>query len=104
MTAGDLGHKLFYERQIDSFTRLMREVRMLDSDAGIRLLGTYKGKSCLVFISRSAGGYAAIVCSVRRISKPFPGRRILAVEFNRVRELEEFLKGLADKRLQAYVY
>jgi len=95
---------MLYERQVDSFSRLMREARRLDSDAGIRLVGSYRGKRCMVFVSRSGVGYAAIVCSLKRGTDPTPGRRILAVEFKRATELGKFLKGVAGKRVRAIVY
>ena len=94
---------MLYEKHVGSFNKLMKEVRMLDSDAGIRLLGTYKGKKCFVFVSRSAKGYAAVVCSVRTAGS-LPGRRILASEFDGVRGLQGFLKRLSGRPLEAYVY
>lgn len=95
---------MLYERRVDTFARLMKEVRRLDSDAGIRLLGTYKGRRCLVFVSRSAVGYAAIVCSLLKAPDVAPGRKILAVEFDQTRELGKFLQSLTGEQVQAYVY
>jgi len=95
---------MIYEREVNSLGSLMKEIVRLDSDAGIRLTGTYNGSKCLVFISRSAVGYAAIVCSLRKGSGVAPGRRVHAADFLSARELQRFLKKVAGGRVAAFVY
>jgi len=95
---------MLYEKRVGSFTRLMKEIRILDSDAGIRMLGTYRGKKCLVFLSKSAGGFTAIVCAVSGTRNPLPGRRLLAVEFAHMSELAKFLRSVTTGHVQAFVY
>lgn len=95
---------MFYEKKVDSFRRLMKEVRQLDSDAGIRLLATYDGKECFVFVSKSIRGYAIMVYSISRNAKPTPSRRLWSEEFARSSEVQSFLKRVIRGRVRAYVY
>ena len=95
---------MFYERKVGSMTELMKEIRRLDSDAGVRLLGTYEGRRCLVFVSRTPQGFAAIVCSAVGGSSPVPGRRLIASEFKGDRDLQVFLRKLSGEKTRAFVY
>jgi hypothetical protein len=95
---------LFYEKQVGSFSRLMREIRQLDSDAGIRLSGTFNGRTCLVFLTRSVGGFAVIVCAASKNAHPVPGRKLLAKQFARTGELKAFLTNVTKGQVQAFVY
>ena len=82
----------------------MKEIRILDSDAGIRILGEYEGKRCFVFLSKSTGGYAAIVCAMSGTRNPLPGRRLLATDFAQVGELSKFIRSVTAGHVQAFVY
>jgi hypothetical protein len=104
MTLADLEPNLLYEKQVASFSRLMTEIKRLDSDAGVRLMGTLKGRRCFVFVTKSLGGYTAIVCAIRNAANPIPGERLLSKQFTRTKELEAFLLSLTGGHVQAYVY
>jgi len=95
---------LLYEKQVGSFAQLMKEVRRLDSDAGVRLPGKFRGRRCLIFLTKSVGGYTVIVCAVSKGVQPIPGKRLWAEQFARTGELEAFLKDLTKGRVQAFVY
>lgn len=95
---------MFYEKKVDSFRGLMKEIRQLDSDAGIRLLAVYEGKKCFVFVSKSVKGYAIMVYSTSRTDNPTPSRRLRSEEFARPSEVSNFLKGVIHGRVQAFAY
>jgi hypothetical protein len=95
---------MFYERKVDSFQRLMKEVSQLDSDAGIRLFATFEGKKCFVFVSKSINGYAIMVYSVSRTAKPAPSRRLWSGELEGPGEVGSFLKSVIRGQVQAFVY
>lgn len=95
---------MFYEKRVTSRTQLSREITNLDSDAGIRLVGTYKGSNCFAFISKSVQSYALMLYSLVNREHPAPGRMLLAREFQRKGELEDFLDLVAGSKVDAFVY
>jgi hypothetical protein len=95
---------LFYEKKIESFSNLMKEVRLLDSDAGIRIDGRRGGLPSFVFISRTPDGYAALVYEIRGGKRRFPGRRLESREFRTTTELRTFLGEVTGKAVRAFVY
>ena len=93
-----------YEKHVDSFSRLMSEVRRLDSDAGVRLLGSFKGRRCLIFLTRSVDGYVLILCAASGGENPLPGRRLGAEHFDNLSQVEAFLKDATKGHTNAFVY
>ena len=95
---------LFYEKRIRSFAKLMREIRHLDSDSGVRVVGSYLNKSCFAFLTRSAGSYTVTVYQRRGLRKPSVGARILSRDFNSADELGRFLGQIVKKGVDTYIY
>jgi hypothetical protein len=98
---------LFYEKKVNSFTKLMREVDLLDLDSGIRTFGDYKGKKGrFVFVTRSPhDGYTLMVYEKKAGAKiPVPGERLLVKEFERKEDLEELMRALLSRPVRAFVY
>jgi hypothetical protein len=95
---------LLYERRVRSFAGLKREARRLDSDAGIRVVGSYLKRRCFAFVTRSIGKYTIMVYERRGRKIPSVGKRILSREFESPEELEEFLQRITTNGVDAYVY
>ncbi len=95
---------MFYEKTVDSFTKLMREVALLDSDAGVRIVGLSDGVPCFVFLSRTPNGYAAMVYEIKVGKEKSPGRRLESREFGTRTELRRFLERFTGDKVQAFVY
>jgi hypothetical protein len=99
--------RLFYEKKVSSFANLMKEVDLLDLDSGIRTFGDYKGKKAqFVFVTRSPhDSYTLMVYEKKAGAKtPIPGERLLVKEFERKDDLEELMKALLSKPVEAFVY
>ena len=44
---------LSYEKKkLNSFPQLIRELDVIDLDAGVRAIGKFKGKKCFVFVTK----------------------------------------------------
>lgn len=95
---------MFYEKRIRSFAGLGREIRRLDSDAGIRVVGSYMRRPCFAFVTRFVGRYTVMVYERTGRRAPAVGKRILSREFESPEELDEFLGRVTQKRIDAYVY
>jgi hypothetical protein len=95
---------LFYEKRIRSFNELKREVRRLDSDAGIRVVGLYLKYRCFTFVTRFVGRYTVMVYERTGRKVPAVGKRVLSREFESPEEVEEFLLRITQKGVDAYVY
>jgi hypothetical protein len=95
---------LFYEKRIRSFNNLMSELRRLDSDSGVRIVGAYQKRKCFAFITRSGGVYTVMIYERKGNKKPALGARILSKEINSVDDLRQFLGNIGEKEIDAYVY
>ena len=95
---------MFYEKRISSYAALKKEVLTLDSDAGIRIVGSYLKRPCFVFVTRFAGKYTVMVCERKGSRAPTVGREVIFKEFGSLKELEEFLHGVARHKVNAFVY
>lgn len=99
------GKVVLYEKKIASFPELISELDIIDLDAGMRIVGKYKGKKCFVFVTRSPAGFTSILCSIKRVGKDsIPDKRILAKDLRTIQEAEGFLAGLVTKPLVAAEY
>jgi len=97
----------FFEKSVDSFPRLMKEVDLLDLDSGIRTFGDYEGKKKqFVFVTRSPNeGYVLMVYAKKKgAGTPVPGTRLLVKEFRTRQELGEFMKSTLSRPVRAFVY
>ena len=99
--------KLFFEKSVDSFPELLKEVDLLDLDSGIRTFGDYKGrKRQFVFVTRSPHDtYTLMVYEKKRSGGGYEaGNRLLVKEFRKKEDLGEFMRSLLSKPLKAFVY
>jgi hypothetical protein len=96
---------MFQEKKITSFPQLIKELGVIDYDAGVRAIGKYKAKKCFVFVTRSTKGFTSVLCSVKRAGKEsVPDKRLLAKEFETVQDLEKFLAEFVAKPIVAFEY
>ncbi len=99
--------QLFFEKNVNSFSRLMQEIGILDLDSGIRAYGDYMGKKeQFVFITRSShDGYILMVYERKHHGKDsIPGKRLLVKEFRNREDLGDFVRTLLTKPVRAFVY
>src|ERR1022692_440024 len=99
--------RLFFEKSVNSFALLMREVDLLDLDSGIRTFGDLPGKrGQFVFVTRSPhDGYTLMVYGKKKHAKGFvPDKRLLVKEFSSQEDLGSFMRGLLTKPVRAFVY
>jgi hypothetical protein len=95
---------LFYEKRIQSLDKVMEEIRRLDSDSGVRLVGLYRRKPSFAFLTRSGGTYTLMVYERKGRNQPVLGARLLSRESDSLDELRRFLAEFAEKRVDAYIY
>ncbi len=82
----------------------MSELRRLDSDSGVRVVGSYFKRECFAFLTRSGGVYTVMIYERKDGSGPALGARILSREFKSVDYLVRFLRQIARKEVKAYIY
>ncbi len=97
-------HELFYEKRIRSFNNLMSELRRLDSDSGVRIIGSYHERKCFAFVTRSGGVYTVMIYERKGRKAPALGARILSKESKSLDDLREFLGQIGQREMDAYVY
>jgi hypothetical protein len=124
--------RLFFEKEVNSFPKLMEEVDLLDLDSGIRTFGDLDGKKKkrkFVFITRSPhDSYTLMVYDVKKAtggghgeaekgrqgqgkegggtaaSKLFPDERLMVKEFTSKEDLGKFMLGLLSRPVKAFIY
>ncbi len=97
-------HALFYEKRVRSFNNLMLELRRLDSDSGVRIIGSYHKRKCFAFVTRSGGVYTVMIYERKGRKTPALGARILSKEIKSEDDLGEFLGQIGPRDMDAYVY
>lgn len=100
-------NRLFFEKSVSSFQRLVKEVELLDLDSGIRTFADYEGKKGqLVFVTRSPhDSYTLMVYEKKtRGGDTFAGRRLLVKEFKDENGLTDFMRHILSKPVRAFVY
>ena len=105
--AHDSSHlQLFFEKSVNSFSGVMKEVNQLDLDSGIRADGKYGGKKTFIFVTRSPhDGYTLMVYWKKPRAKGFvPDKRVLVKEFGNQEDLGGFMRKLLAKPVRAFVY
>lgn len=99
------GLPLIYEKKLNSLPEIVREISILDPDAGVRAVGKYKGRKCYVFVTRSFKGFTSLVYSTKTVKKEsLPDKRLLAKEFSDVKGVEEFLTEIVARPVKALAY
>lgn len=93
---------MFYEEKITSFASLRRRLRVLDQDAGARLMAGSGKRKFMMFVTRFGSKYTVMTYTLR--SDGTPGRRLRILEFDSLEGLEEALRKLAPNRLRAWIY
>jgi hypothetical protein len=94
---------LFYEQKVTSFGDLVKALKVLDEDSGIRLIGERNGRKCLVFVTRFGESFTMMTYSMARKTGA-PGRRLDAVEFDGAEAVAAALRRDVPGRIRAYVY
>jgi hypothetical protein len=94
---------LFYEKKVTSLDELVKAIRVLDEDSGIRLIGERNGRKCLVFVTRFGESFTMMTYSVVRKTGA-PGRRLGVAEFDGVDAVAAELRGAAPGQIRAYTY
>ena len=95
---------LFYEKRVRSFNNLMSELRRLDSDSGVRIIGSYHKRKCFAFVTRSGGVYTVMIYERKGRKTPALGARILSREVKSVDHLREVVGQIGQEEMDAYVY
>lgn len=96
---------MIYEKRLNSFGDIAKELSILDLDAGIRAVGKYKTKRCFVFVTRSANGFTSLVYSIKTLKKEvLPDKRLLSKEFPDLKSTEEFLTQIIVRPVKASAY
>lgn len=95
---------MFYEKRVGSVKQLLKELEILDSDAGARVRANYEGSDSFVFVTRFGGRYNVMIYASKGKAKQTAGRFLAAREFSDMGELRSFLRGLLGDRVEAYVY
>ena len=96
---------MVYERRVKSMSELFEELRDLEADEGVRILGEGEGRKKLLFVTRHSGRYSLGISDAEaRNGKWVPGKKMSFREFSDQRTLREFLSGDIAKPLTAYVY
>ena len=94
---------MFYEKEVKTLDDLMKAVRVLDEDSGIRLVGALGRRKCLVFVTRFGQRFTMMTYGMRARTGA-PGSRLGAREFDDVEALVEALRRVVPRRIRAYVY
>ena len=95
--------ELFFEKEVTSFADLVKAVRVLDQDSGIRLIGERNGRECLVFVTRFGESFTMMTYTM--VSRTgAPGRRLGVLEFDGADAVAAALRRAAPGRIRAYVY
>jgi hypothetical protein len=92
-----------YEREVTSFSGLMKEARVLDEDSGIRLSGTLRGQRCLVFVTRFGPRYTMMVYSLKA-GTGTPDKRLETIGIDTPAALAKALRPVVGARVRAYIY
>jgi hypothetical protein len=93
---------MHFEDRVASFSELERRLRVLDQDAGVRLIGESGREEVLAFVTRSGLKYTLMLYSLSRTGAP--GKRLQTLEFEGFDGLEKALRKLVKGRLRAWVY
>ena len=86
-----------------SFDELVKTIRVLDEDSGVRLIGERNGRDCLLFVTRFGERFTMMTYSMVKKTGA-PGRRVGVAEFGGVDAVAAALRRVSPRRIRAYVY
>ena len=95
---------MFYEKRIGSLRELLEEAASLDADAGLRILGSYEGARCFVFVTRFGGRYTAMIYRRESGRREKAGRKMAVLEIDGVKELESLIRSVVPGKVTAFTY
>jgi len=96
---------MVYEEEILSFEELLRELSILDMDAGLRIETQYQGHDSYIFITRSVVGYAfAIYNALQKGNLKVPKDLLLFKQFPNTEQLIEFLNKIKISPFRCFRY
>ena len=95
---------MIYEKHLNSSASLAKQLSSLDGDAGVRVLGAYKGVRCIAFTTRFHERYTVIVHEAEGRGVRTPGKELASMEFDGVASVMAFLRSVAGKSVDAYAY
>ncbi len=91
---------LVYETRVKSLAELLRSVKDMEVDTGVRALGVYDGRRSLIFITKHSGSYALWI---RDRNEKGTGRGAF-LSFRDFEGLRGFLEKALDRPLRAHMY
>ena len=94
---------MFYEKEVTSFGKLVRALRVLDEDSGVRLIGEENGRKCFVFVTRFGERFTMMTYSMAKKTGA-PGRRLGVAELGGADAVAAALRRASPRRILAYVY
>ena len=94
---------MLYEEKVTSFSELAKRLRVMDQDAGVRLIGGYGRKEFLVFVTRFGTKFTMMRYSMTRGSRT-PGRRLETLELETFEQLKTALRKIVHGRVRAWIY
>lgn len=94
---------MFYEKKVTSLGDLVKAIRTLDEDSGVRVVGERQGRKCFVFVTRFGRRYTLMTYGVKARTGA-PDKRLEALETDDVEAVTEAIRMVAPHRIQAYVY
>lgn len=94
---------MFYEQEVTSFADLMRRLRVLDQDSGVRLIGRSGRNKFLVFVTRFGRKYTVMTYNMKKEAGT-PRRKLQTLEFDTVEGLEGALRKFVPGPVRAWVY
>ena len=94
---------MFYEKEVTSFHDIVKAVKVLDEDSGVRLIGDSGGRKRLVFVTRFGKRYTMMTYAVVERTGA-PGRRLDVAEFDDADAAAKALRRAAPGQIRAYVY
>ena len=93
---------MFYEDRVTSFPDLARRLRVLDQDAGVRLVGGPGRGKVLAFVTRSGPKYTMMTYAMGKAGTPT--KRLQTIELGGFDSLEVALRKFVKGGLRAWVY
>ncbi len=95
---------MVYEERIATLEELLREIKIIDSDAGIRIDADYKGEDAFIFITRSSPGFAVAIHRKKNDDGLVPAERIEFIKIDNYEKLSDFLLTIVKEPLLAFKY
>jgi hypothetical protein len=97
---------LVFEKRLDAMPELAEELKNLDFDGGVRVLGSYAGEPCFIFITKAEGMFTVALYTRKKGDSgiEIPDHRLMLKDYEHVGNLMKFLEGEVLLPLEAYSY